>query len=209
MGTSLGDSLLIKVHTSIQNQCWKRIITRGDHQRDTSRIFIASNEKGGKPFKWMRPTASLVSPEILCLRVFPGQDYVKHYATISATCLHLKGDDSDVVGYVSSSDEECLTVFAASTLRHVGTGDIFVLGYVEGLGRFTNGAWNHEEKDELFSWKLFISKQGYRVAFLGCRICFWGEIGGKMVQSLHRLHGAKCIFYVGKLGSLRSEHIPK
>ena len=77
----------------------------------------------------MRPTASLVSPEILCLHFFPGQEYVKHYATIIATYLHLEGDDSDVVGYISPSNEECLTVFANSNLRHVGTADIFVLGY--------------------------------------------------------------------------------
>ena len=209
MGTSLGDYLLMKVHPSIQNQCWERIVVKGDHQRDTSKVIIASNEKGDKPFNWMRPTVSLISSKILYLHVFPGQDYVKHYAAIIATYLHLKGDDPDVVDYLSPSHEDCLTVLADSNLRHVGTADIFVLGYVEGLGRFTEGAWDHEEKDELFSWKFSTSKQGYRVAFLGCRICFWGDIGGKLVQRLHRLHGAKCVLYVGKLGSLRSEHIPK
>ena len=209
MGTSLGNYLLMKVHPIIQNQRWENIVVRGDHQRDISKIIIASNEKVDKEFNWMRPTVSLVNSETIYLHVFPGQDYVKHYAAIIATYLHLKGDDPDVVGYITPSNEECLTVFAESNLPHVGTADIFVLGYVEGLGRFTEGTRDHEEKDELFSWKFFTSKQGYRVAFLGCRICFWGDIGGKLVQRLHQLHGAKCVCYVGKLGSLRSEHIPK
>ena len=42
----------------------------------------------------------------------------------------------------------------------------------------------------------------------GCRICYWGDIGGNLVRELHRINGAKCIFYIGKLGSLRPEYIP-
>jgi hypothetical protein len=91
----------------------------------------------------------------------------------------------------------------------MGAVDIVVVGYVHGLGRWNRGAWEGNNSENLFSWKKIISRQGYRIAFLGCRASFGGDIAGNLVRALQRLNDAKCILNVGKLGSLRTEHLPK
>ena len=221
MGASLTEYLQMKVHPLIQNHSWAKILVIGDHQRDSSKVIIASNEKRDKPFNWMRPTASVIDSNTLCLHVFPGRDYVEHYAAIVATYLSLKGEkEASLVRFKYPSQEDCLKVFAASNLADLGTVDIVILGYVEGLYRSDKGAASWEEEEEvdassddennnnLFSWKTTHTAHGHRVAFLGCRICFWGDIGGHLVRTLRKLNHAKCVLYVGKLGSLRPEHIP-
>lgn len=90
----------------------------------------------------------------------------------------------------------------------MGAVDIVIVGYVHGLERWTQGTWEDSNSDKLLSWKKMISQRGYRVAFLGCRVSFWGDIAINMVPALQRLHGAKCVLYVGKMGSLRTEHVP-
>ncbi len=90
----------------------------------------------------------------------------------------------------------------------MGAVDIVVVGYVYGLKRWTRGPWEGSSSDKLFSWKTTTSKRGYRIAFLGCRVSFWGDVAGNMVRALQMLNGARCVLYVGKLGSLRAEHVP-
>ncbi len=86
--------------------------------------------------------------------------------------------------------------------------DIIVVGYVHGLERWTRGPWEGSTSNKLFSWKKTTSRRGYRIAFLGCRVSFWGDVAGNMVRALQRLNGARCVLYIGKLGSLRAEHVP-
>ncbi len=90
----------------------------------------------------------------------------------------------------------------------MGAADIVVMGYVHGLERWTRGPWEGSNSDRLFSWKTTNSKRGYRVAFLGCRVSFSGDMAGNMVRALQILNVARCVLYVGKLGSLRAEHVP-
>ena len=208
MGTSLTEYLKMKVHPSIQQQSWDKIFVIGDHQRDSSKVVVASNEKRDKPFNWMRPTVSVVDPGTLYLHVFPGRDYVEHYAAIIATYLALQNQDSGPVNFEYPSQETCLNAFSTSNLANLGAVDIVVLGYVEGLQSWSQRAWEDESDANLFSWKTAVTAQGHRVALLGCRICFWGDIGGNLVRTLRSLNGAKCVLYVGKLGSLRPEHVP-
>ena len=208
MGNSLADYLTMKVHPLIQQGSWDKIFVIGDHQRDSSKVIVASNEKRDKPFNWMRPTVSVVEPGTLCLHVFPGRDYVEHYAAIITTYLALKSKKSSLVRFKYPSQEDCLNAFSTSNLTKLGAVDIVILGYVEGLQSWSKGAWEGVSDGNLFSWKIAVTAQGYRVAFLGCRICFWGDIGGSLVRTLQGLNGAKCVLYIGKLGSLRPEHIP-
>jgi hypothetical protein len=65
-----------------------------------------------------------------------------------------------------------------------------------------------QPQQPLFSWKKSISKRGYSIAFLGCRVSFWGDIAGNIVRALQILNSVKCVIYVGKLGSLRAESTP-
>ena len=74
---------------------------------------------------------------------------------------------------------EYLSPLIHSNLAKMGIVDIVILGYVHGLDRWTSeGEWEDDDINQLFSWKKMLSKRGYRIAFLGCRICYWGDIGG-------------------------------
>ena len=131
---------------------------------------------------------------------------------------------TDVVRYVLPTLQECLLPLLESNLSMMGIVDIVVVGYVHGLERWTGGGkWEEKNSDidshgqpdetgrntsEIFAWQKFTSRKGYRIAFLGCRVSFWGDVAGNLVRALQRLNSAQCILYVGKLGSLRSEHAP-
>ena len=210
MGKSLSEYLRMKVHPLVldSNTHWSRINVKGEHERDPSLVHISSLEKKDKPFNWQRPTASIVDTETLQLHCFPGIDYVQHYAAILATYLSLKKGQQDVVQYTLPSQHECLEALLNSNLTEMGAVDIVIVGYVHGLKRWTQGPWEGNNSSNLFSWKKITSRQGHRIAFLGCRVSFWGDVAGNMVRALQRLNGARCVLYIGKLGSLRADHIP-
>ena len=208
MGQSLFEYLRMKVHPLIQSTDWSRIKVKGEHQRDPSVVHISSLEKNDKPFNWQRPTVSVLGTNTLQLHCFPGIDYVQHYAAIIATYLSLKKGQQDVVQYTLPSQHECWEPLLSSNLAEMGTVDIIVVGYVHALERWTRGPWEGDNSSKLFSWKKTTSRRGYRIAFLGCRICFWGDVGGNMVRALQKVNGARCVLYVGKLGSLRADHVP-
>ena len=102
----------------------------------------------------------------------------------------------------------CLQPLRESNLENMGQVDVAIVGYVNAFEKLAPGDWVDNDDDKLFSWKIVETRAGYRVAFLGCRICFWGDIGGNVVRVLQELNGVKCVIYVGKLGSLRAEHVP-
>ena len=207
MGTSLPGYLGMKIHPLIQKRDWKKNLVKGEHERSVSRVSIASNEKKDKLFNWMRPTVSAIDRNTLQLHVFPGRDYVQHYASIVATHLALTGGNPSVVEYAYPTPQQCLTAFEKCNLAELGHMDIVVLGYVEGLGRWTQNKWEYSSEEDLFSWSSTISAKGCRIAFLGCKICFWGDIGGNLVRALREHNNVRCVLYVGKLGSLKANHI--
>ena len=202
MGDSLTEYLRMKVHPDIQKKVWSRIIVEGIHERNPSKACVSPIEKTDKPFNWQRPTTSVVDPQTLRLQCFPGVDYVKHYAALTATYLSLKEETPDSVQYTLPSESECLQPLLSSNLRQMGPVDIVIVGYVHAFENLAQGPWEGDDSNELFAWRKVLSPQGYRIAFLGCRICFWGDIGGNVIRTLQRLNGAKCVHYVGKLGSL-------
>ena len=208
MGSSLSEYLRIKVHSDIQRKSWSRILVKGEHDRDPDFNSLSSIEKNDKPFNWQRPTASHLESETLQLQCFPGIDYVKHYAAIIAIYLSLKGEAHDHIHYNQPTQWECLKPLLQSNLPRMGPVDIVIVGYVDGLERWTQGPWNFDDDGDLFAWKKMRTRQGYQVAFLGCRICFWGDIGGNLVRALKTLNEGKCVIYVGKLGSLFCEDVP-
>ncbi|CAO2648342.1 Nn.00g076090.m01.CDS01 [Neocucurbitaria sp. VM-36] len=207
MGKSLSRYLRMKVHPDIQYNDWERIVVKGYHSRvPPSRI--SASEKTDKPFNWQRPTTSHNGQKNLELYVFPGEDYVEHYAAIVATYLSLAGKDPNIVTYHLPTPTQCMQPLLESNLSEMGHVDIVVLGYVDRLRRFTYGTWEGGNDDELFSWQIKTLPNGCRIAFLGCRICYWGDIGGNVVRALQSMNKVKCTLYIGKLGSLRPEHKP-
>ena len=210
MGGSLKGYLDMKVHPDVQKKVWAHIIVEGIHERDPSKACISTDEKPGKPFNWQRPTTfkSEDDPETIRLQCFPGEDYVRHYAAITATYLSLKGEAPDSVQYTLPSPSSCLQPLRESNLEKMGQVDVAIVGYVNAFEKLAPGDWVDNDDNKLFSWKTVETRKGYRVAFLGCRICFWGDIGGHLVRVLQELNGVKCVIYVGKVGSLRAEHPP-
>ena len=107
MGSSLHEYLRMKVHPDIQSKRWSRIVVRGEHQRKPSTVRISCTEEKDKPFDWQRPTSSTVGSKTLQLHCFPGVDYVRHYAAITATYLSLTGGQEDIqVQYQPPSQRE-------------------------------------------------------------------------------------------------------
>ena len=206
MGNSLFEYLRMNVHPEIQQREWKRIIVLGGHVR-TGGTQISAIEKNDKPFNWQRPTAKVVDVDTIHLFCFPGIDYVKHYAAILATYLSLNEKDPKVVSYEVPSSAESMRPLLQSNLQELGRIEIAVLGYVQGLPLFTSASWTGGE-DELFSWQIGNLPNGGRVAFIGCRVSFWGDIAGNVVRALQQLSQVKCVLYVGKLGTLRPELSP-
>ena len=137
MGKSLYEYLRMKIHPAVLEGPWTRIIVRGEYKRDPVAASISSTEKRDKPFNWQRPTASsAASSKVLQLHCFPGIEYVKHYAAITATYLSLMDRGStDIARYALPTRCECLLPLLKSNLSMMGVVDIVVVGYVHGLQR--------------------------------------------------------------------------
>ncbi|KAL7928900.1 hypothetical protein V8C35DRAFT_325528 [Trichoderma chlorosporum] len=78
--------------------------------------------------------------------------------------------------------------------------DTVVLGLVHRLERLTGPVdW---AGDECFAWTVRLFN-GRRVAFLGFRPAFWGDISGELVHYLASRCGVREVLYLGKLGSVQ------
>ncbi|TVY83845.1 hypothetical protein LSUE1_G001620 [Lachnellula suecica] len=219
MGPKLLYYVLLKVHSIIQANIFDSIIVVGAHIR-TSPALITDNEKADKPFNWQRPTATIISTpknKTLQLNVFPGPAYVEHYAALLATYFAstaFRGTCIPPVYYQLPPSDASVTLFASSNLRHLGPVDIAIFGYVDSLhnstgpGEWETGTDNGDVEPPLFAWKKRRLPNGRIVAFVGCTACYWGDIGGQLIQSLSELSGVREAIYVGKLGTLDARYVP-
>lgn len=209
MGESLTEYLRMKIHPDISNNEWPHIIVRGSHLRSAP-ARISTIEKSGKLFNWQRPTTTTGKHGGLELHCFPGRNYVHHYASIVATYLALKGRDPSIIKSLEPSPDECMAPLLNSNLAKLGSIDMAVLGYVHGLPGLTGSEpWEDGAAvDQLFAWRTRKLRNGMKVAFVGCRVSFWGDIAGNLVRALQQLCQVKSVLYVGKLGSLNPEHVP-
>ncbi|KAK4222241.1 hypothetical protein QBC38DRAFT_375494, partial [Podospora fimiseda] len=79
--------------------------------------------------------------------------------------------------------------------------DALVLGLVHRLQKLTGPvAWNQQEG--CFAWTVQ-NFRGKKVAFIGFRPSFWGDISGEVGHFLGSQLGIKEVLYFGKLGSLK------
>lgn len=207
MGQSLYQYLAIKTHDDIRDRTWSKIRVIGKHSRSPP-ARLSSTEKSNKPFNWQRPSTVEAANDCLELHCFPGDDYVGHYAAITATYLHLMKKDGSRVEYGIPSQAERLMPLLHSNLAQMGKTDIVIVGYVHGLTDFVSGSWEGGDSDQIFGWQKRRLPDGSSVGFLGCRVSFWGDIAGNVVRALQKLNSAQCILYIGKLGSLRAEQEP-
>ena len=210
MGESLRRYLDIKVHPDIDSLNWERIRVVGVHDRMPPSI-ISHKEKRDKPFNWQRPTARrFENGDELRIQCFPGWDHIRHQAAVIATYLRIlygPGMADRVTYTLSPPDETSRTLRQSTNLARLPIADTVVVGLVHRLGRLTGGAkWEGGGPEDVFGW--VVRKFGERrVAFLGCRVSFWGDISGCLVREL-ALRGTREVLYVGKLGTLRPEVRP-
>ncbi|KAI1842614.1 hypothetical protein JX266_011227 [Neoarthrinium moseri] len=213
MGTSLPRYLEIKVHQAILKQAYSEIVVRGLYSRYSSDSIAFDGEKRDKPFNWERPTAR-AEGGILYIECFPGYDHVEHYAEIIASYLKIREAEGCVnltpssrVSFVPASCSDTQMALQATNLGDFpGDGvDTVVLGLVWHLPRLTGSAqWCGSGP-----WQWILKSFGNRrVAFLGFRPAFWGDISGEVVYKLGSRFNIKEVIYLGKLGVLKPDVAP-
>lgn len=208
MGDYLYHYVQPKIHPEIRNRKWGRIIVRGCYNREPS-AKSSDLEKRDKDFNWHRPTTSEKDDHTLYLNCFPGESYVRHYASLVATFLSLTGRDPSIVEYELPTESDCLEPLLRSNLPDMGQVDIVLVGYVQQLEDLVSGPWEGKgNSNNIFAWKKSRTRAGQPVALLGCMPSFWGDISGHLIRVLRKLNSIKCFLYIGKGGSLSPEDIP-
>jgi hypothetical protein len=207
MGDSLPRYLQIKVHEAALERAYDEIIVCGAYRRYAIDSIPFEGEKRDKPFNWERPTAR-VEGDTLYIECFPGYDHIEHYAEIVSVYLAIceqRGDKltpSRNVSFLPASCSDTRTALAATNLdQFPGQGvDTGILGLVWHLPRLTDAM----EWAGAGAWQWIVRTFGSRrVAFLGFRPAFWGDISGEVVHYLASRFGVKEVIYLGKLGALK------
>ncbi|HEX2583141.1 MAG TPA: DUF952 domain-containing protein [Chlamydiales bacterium] len=200
MGNSLLNYIDPKVHHLLKEKEFKNIWVVGDSDRTGT---VSNYEKSDKLFNWQRPTAT-IRGEDLYIKVFPGREYVKHYATLIGTYFALQKKDGKHVHYVLPDEAVAWKALTSSNLKEVPKGDVAVLGY--GLEQLIGDEEIQWEGKGNFSW---VKKQigDKTVVFIGGKHSYWGDISGRIVRLLAK-QGFKQVIYVGKVGGMNRSGIP-
>lgn len=198
MEDSLYGYLDLKVHEYVRTREYRKILIIGDD----GRLDVSRFEKRDKPFNWQRPGATITHDE-LHIHCYPGRDYVRHYASITATYLALHQRRYDHVRYVLRDESFCRKALLRSNILEIPKGDIAILSF--GLDQLI-GYTPQWEGEGAFSWHQ--KKIGNMNAiFIGFRPSYWGDVAGRVVSILAEL-GFKQVVYVGKLGALQKDVEP-
>lgn len=215
MGDSLERYLQIKVHQDILKQAYDEIVVQGAYARYSASSITFDGEKRDKPFNWERPTARVEGKKLI-IECFPGFDHVEHYAEIIACYLSIRertgGGRFDLtpslrVSFIPASCSDTQATLHATNLREFpGEGvDSVVVGLVSHLPHLTGDTeWQGEGP---WQW-ILRSFGGRKVAFLGFRPAFWGDISGEVVHWLASTWRVKEVIYLGKLGALKPHVAP-
>ncbi|KAK8070277.1 hypothetical protein PG994_006893 [Apiospora phragmitis] len=205
MGASLPRYLEIKVHQAVLERAYSEIVVRGRYARHEasspgSGSMAFDGEKRDKPFNWERPTAR-VEGQTLYVECFPGYDHVEHYAEIIANYLKIRENQGGFSGHAltpssrvffepASCSDTQMALQATNLGEFPGDGvDTVILGLVWYLPRLT-GADTDWSGDGPWQW-IIKSFGARRVAFLGFRPAFWGDISGEVVHTLASRFGIK------------------
>ncbi|KEY67072.1 hypothetical protein S7711_11512 [Stachybotrys chartarum IBT 7711] len=212
MGASLPRYLEIKVHQKILEEAFSEIVVVGKYARYSPGSIVFDGEKRDKPFNWERPTAR-IEGKTLYVECFPGYDHIEHYAEIIAGYLRIrelqggKLTPSSRVSFVPASCSDTQAALQVTNLSEFpGAGvDTVVLGLVWHLPQLTGSTeWSGSGP-----WQWILRSFGSRrVAFLGFRPAFWGDISGEVVYNLASRFNVKEVIYLGKLGVLKPDVPP-
>ena len=215
MGASLARYLAIKVHQLVLARPYSRILIIGSYARYSPSSVAFNLEKTDKPFNWERPTARHdTNTNTLHIECFPGMDHLSHYAEIIATYLSLLSvmqpeldltPANRVVYLPTSPSDTHLALQSQTNLSEFPGGGVHtvILGQVWHLPSLTSdSSWSGTGP---FQWIITTSPvSGRRVAYLGFRPAFWGDISGEVIHFLTgRWKSIREVVYLGKLGVLR------
>ncbi|KAL6801465.1 hypothetical protein GGI42DRAFT_360897 [Trichoderma sp. SZMC 28013] len=205
MGASLPQYLDLKVHQAVRERAYDGITVVGAYRR-TYPSIIFQGEKKDKPFNWQRPTARIINNH-LYIECFPGYDHVEHQAEIIAFFLGIQQRRGGMltppsrVSFQPVSCSDTQNALKATNIRDFPEEvDTVVMGMVHRLERLT-GPVNWAGSG-CFAWTVRQFK-GRKVAFLGFRPAFWGDIAGEIVHYLASQCGVREVLYLGKLGSVK------
>lgn len=200
MGDSLFDYMDMKIHHLLKEREFKNVWVIGDADRSRG---ISKYEKQGKLFNWQRPTAEIHGDD-LYIKVYPGREYIKHYATLISTYFAIQQREWRHVRYLLPDETTAWEALTSSNLSEVPEGDVAILGY--GLDKLIGDRVVNWEGDGAFSWvKKKIDDK--TVVFIGGRHSYWGDIAGRIVTLLAK-RGFKQVIYVGKVGGMNNDGIP-
>ena len=200
MEESLIPYMDIKIHQMLKEREYKNIWIIGDKDR-SGEIF--NEEKKDKKFNWKRPSTQLIGDD-LYVKVFPGREYVKHYATLIASYFAIEGRTYSHIRYVLPDESEIWQAIKSTNIDEIPAGDVAVLGY--GLDELIGDEQLVWEGECVFSWHT--KKIGDKnVVFIGSRYSYWGDISGKIVTFLGK-KGFKDVIYVGKVGGMNCRGVP-
>lgn len=199
MNSALTEYLEIKMHPMIDDAQYDRISVIGRHDRSST--IISSKEKHDKKYNWQRPTAYLNSKNLI-ICCYPGRDYVRHYASLISTYLALKGKRAEVVEYFYPRESDLWNAVQSIDLQKSPHKNLLIIGYaLDSI--FADAIWT--EGNSFWFSHYFVKDQP--VTLLLVKHSFWGDIAGYVVRKIAKA-GFLRVLFVGKLGSLRSEHTP-
>jgi hypothetical protein len=199
MHNSLFRYLEIKMHPMIDEGQYDRISVIGRHDRAAT--IISTKEKNDKKYNWQRPTADQEGNR-LTVCCYPGRDYVRHYASLISTYLALNGKNPDIVEYYYPSEADSWGAVQGIDLSHIPEKNLLIVGYaLDSI--FGDATWT--EGDSFWSSQYVINDQP--ATLLLVKHSFWGDIAGQVIRKIAE-SGFQRVLFIGKLGSLRSDHAP-
>lgn len=206
MGTSLPKYLEMRVHQAVKERAYDAITVVPCFSRTDPSSVVFDGEKLDKPFNWQRPTARVVGNH-LYIECFPGYDHVEHYAEMIAAYLAIRQrqgahlTNPSRVSFVAPSLADTQRALQATNIGDFPTGvHTVVLGMVHRLDDLTGPVdWAGSDP---FHWTIR-DFNGRKVAFVGFRPAFWGNISGELVRYLSAQRGVREVLYCGKLGGVR------
>lgn len=194
------DYVEMRTHHLIKEESFSKVLIIGEYDRKNSIIY--RGEKTDKLSNWQRPTATIEN-DTLYLKCFPGVEYVRHYAAVVASYLHLSGKkDPRCVRYCVPSEQQCWEPILACELETVPISDWLILG--SGLSDISQSDLWQGNDQYLWTQTTINSKT---VTFLVFQFSFWGDILERLVRHLHSLGHERQIF-TAKVGGIKTEHLP-
>lgn len=199
MEESLYRYIQIKLHQLIEQANYSQIHVYGCHDRIQS--IVSNREKNDKLVNWQRPTARREG-QTLIVQCFPGRDYVRHYASLISTYLALSGKNPTIVTYELPSPRDTRETLLAQGLNKVPLSPTTIIGKVENsLPILGAHSWTHS------TGYIWATNKKMNITLLGCKFSFWGDICAMLTKLLYQ-RSVRRLLFLGKLGSLCSDHEP-